>query len=124
MVRCSTKFCDTMPNFTSAALTATSARLHRHDCFCRSTPRTAEQYTAAKRLTPRGCIHCHNVYDFRREELQTSGKWRLDELWVYPLPENVGLTAEADRGNRNGRDLILECREILQANSPLPAQYA
>ncbi len=63
-------------------------------------PRTAEQYPASRRLTARSCIHCHNVYDFRREALQAAGKWRLDEVWVYPLPENVGLTLDVDRGNR------------------------
>jgi len=26
-------------------------------------------------------------------------EWRLDELWVYPLPENVGLTLDNDRGD-------------------------
>jgi predicted metalloprotease with PDZ domain len=62
-------------------------------------PRTAEQYPAAKRLFDRACIHCHQVYDLRRESLQASGKWTTDELWVYPLPENIGLTPEVDRGD-------------------------
>jgi hypothetical protein len=63
-------------------------------------PRTIEQYAGAKRLPDKACIHCHQVYDFRREEMQAAGKWRLDEVWVYPLPENVGLTLEVDRGDR------------------------
>jgi predicted metalloprotease with PDZ domain len=63
-------------------------------------PLTVEQYPAAARLTPGACIHCHNVYDFRREALQTAGKWQLDEVWVYPLPENLGLTVDVDRGDR------------------------
>jgi hypothetical protein len=66
----------------------------------KTSPRTAEQYPAGKRLFEKSCIHCHQVYDFRRDALQASGKWSLDELWVYPLPENVGLTLEIDRGNR------------------------
>src|SRR5262249_39851028 len=41
----------------------------------------------------------HQVYDLRREHLQALGKWSRDELWVYPLPENVGLQLEVDRGN-------------------------
>src|SRR5581483_8509082 len=60
-------------------------------------PRTAEQYPAAKQLSARACIHCHNVYDFRREALQAAGKWRLDEVWAYPLPENVGLALDVHR---------------------------
>src|SRR5262249_37735998 len=62
--------------------------------------RTVEQYEAAKRLKPNACIHCHQVYDFRREELKAGKKWSLDEVWVYPLPENVGLTVDPDRGDR------------------------
>jgi serine protease Do len=62
-------------------------------------PRTVEQYPAIRRLPESACIHCHQVYDLRRESLQAAGRWRLDELWVYPQPENVGLTLEIDRGN-------------------------
>jgi hypothetical protein len=65
--------------------------------------RTVEQYPAARRLPERACIHCHQVYDLRRESLQSAGKWRLDELWVYPLPENIGLTIDIDRGDRVAR---------------------
>jgi hypothetical protein len=62
--------------------------------------RTVDDFAAAKALSPRACVHCHQVYDLRRETLQAEGKWRLDELWVYPLPENVGLTLAVDRGDR------------------------
>src|SRR5438093_11556995 len=31
-------------------------------------PRTVEQFAAAKRVKPDTCIHCHQVYDFRRDE--------------------------------------------------------
>jgi hypothetical protein len=62
-------------------------------------PRTAEQFPAAARLPRTACIRCHQVYDLRRQSLQMSGKWMLDELWVYPPPENVGLTLEVDRGD-------------------------
>jgi predicted metalloprotease with PDZ domain len=62
--------------------------------------RAVEQYAAAKRLRDGACIHCHQVYDFRREELKAAKKWSLDEVWVYPLPQNVGLTLDPDRGDR------------------------
>jgi len=65
----------------------------------RKPSRTAEQFSAATRLFDKACIHCHQVYDLRRESLQATGKWTLDELWVYPLPENIGLTPEVDRGD-------------------------
>jgi serine protease Do len=62
--------------------------------------RAVEQYAAAKKLRDDGCIHCHQVYDVRREELKAAKKWSLDEVWVYPLPQNVGLTLDPDRGDR------------------------
>jgi serine protease Do len=46
------------------------------------------------------CIHCHQVYEFRRAERKAAGTWKREELWVYPLPENVGLELEVDRGDR------------------------
>lgn len=61
--------------------------------------RKVEDYPAAKQLPSGACIHCHQVYDFRREALQTSGKWRLDEVWVYPEPRNLGLVMHTQRGN-------------------------
>lgn len=64
-----------------------------------SEPNIVDRLTAAKRLPEKACVHCHQVYDFRREEMQKTGKWRLDELWVYPMPENVGLTLDVDHGN-------------------------
>jgi serine protease Do len=57
---------------------------------------SADQYPAARRRPANSCIHCHHVYDFRREALQAQGKWSKDQLWVYPLPENVGVTLEVD----------------------------
>ncbi len=65
-----------------------------------SPPRTVEQYPAAKRLKENACIHCHQVYDFRRQDLQSKGQWRRDEVWVYPVPENIGLKLAIDQGNR------------------------
>src|SRR5207302_4984763 len=63
-------------------------------------PRTVEQYPAAKRLKENACIHCHQVYSFHRQDLQTNGTWRREDVWVYPLPENIGLTMQVDQGNR------------------------
>ncbi len=58
----------------------------------------AEQYDAAK--SHKGCIHCHNVNEFRRADAQAARTWDRDSLWVYPLPENVGVSLEVDVGNR------------------------
>jgi serine protease Do len=62
--------------------------------------RTIEQYPSAAKLSPKTCFHCHNVYDHRRESLQSAGTWTRDEVWVYPLPENVGWTLAVERGNK------------------------
>ena len=61
-------------------------------------PVRAEDFAAAKRGN--GCIHCHNVNEYRRADLKAQGRWDRDELWVYPLPENVGLTLDVDAGDR------------------------
>jgi predicted metalloprotease with PDZ domain len=61
-------------------------------------PVRAEDYAAAGRH--RGCIHCHNVNEFRRADAKAAGTWDRESIWVYPLPENVGLTLENDRGDR------------------------
>src|SRR5438874_2354823 len=55
-------------------------------------PVLAEEFAAARRLRRGECIHCHQVNEFRREDLVKAGKWSKDLLWRYPLPENVGLT--------------------------------
>jgi membrane-associated protease RseP (regulator of RpoE activity) len=59
-----------------------------------------EDYPAARRLGKKECIHCHQVFEFRRAEQQSLGRWRRDDIWVYPLPQNVGLTLDVNQGNR------------------------
>lgn len=61
---------------------------------------TIDDYPASKRLPGRACAHCHYAYDFRREARQAEGAWTTDELWVYPLPENLGLEMDNDKGDR------------------------
>src|SRR5207245_2746773 len=46
------------------------------------------------------CIHCHQVYEFRRAALKAAGQWSREDRWVYPLPENIGLTLDVDQGDR------------------------
>jgi hypothetical protein len=62
--------------------------------------RTIEQFPSAARLSPSSCFHCHNVYDHRRQSLQSADKWTRDEVWVYPPPENVGWSLAVERGNQ------------------------
>jgi hypothetical protein len=63
-------------------------------------PRTVADFPGFRGLPANACVHCHQVYDLRRAALQAAGTWSLDEVWVYPQPENVGLTLDADRGDR------------------------
>lgn len=49
--------------------------------------------------TYRGCIHCHQVKEILRDEKVKAGTWQRQEIWVYPLPENVGIKLALDRGN-------------------------
>lgn len=62
-------------------------------------PERVEDYPATRRLSARACVHCHQVYDFRREARQAAGDWHLDEVWVQPLPENIGLTLDIARAD-------------------------
>lgn len=59
--------------------------------------RTLADYPASGRLSARACAHCHYAYDYRREARQAAGVWTKDELWVYPLPENLGLEMDRSR---------------------------
>jgi predicted metalloprotease with PDZ domain len=61
---------------------------------------TVDQYPGIARFAPKQCAHCHHAYDLRREALEDKGTWTLDEVWVYPVPENVGWTLAVDPGNR------------------------
>jgi serine protease Do len=63
-------------------------------------PLLAEEYPAAKRMHKGECIHCHQVYEFRRAALKATGQWHPEERWAYPLPENIGLTLDVDQGDR------------------------
>lgn len=65
----------------------------------RAKPVFAEQLPAAKARKRQDCIHCHQVNEFRRADAKAAGQWSRDDLWVYPLPENVGITLEVDRGD-------------------------
>lgn len=56
-----------------------------------------EEFAAARRLKEGDCIHCHQVYDFRREAFE--GDWRKQRVWVYPPPENLGLVMSVDQGD-------------------------
>jgi S1-C subfamily serine protease len=60
-------------------------------------PLYIERVAAARGVN--GCIHCHQAKELlRQQEVNATGKWDRDQRWVYPLPENVGITLDLDRG--------------------------
>src|SRR4051794_12062024 len=47
----------------------------------------------------RGCMHCHQVREALNRELKRTGQWQREHAYRYPLPDNLGLVLEVDRGN-------------------------
>lgn len=45
------------------------------------------------------CLHCHQVREILDADLRRQGKWTREMAYRYPLPENLGLELEVDRGN-------------------------
>jgi predicted metalloprotease with PDZ domain len=89
-----------LKNALRAAL-ATHRAGARHDLDAEDKPiRTVEQFPAAKRLKAGACIHCHQVYDFARQEKKANGEWNLQNVWAYPPPQNLGLTLAPSARNR------------------------
>lgn len=63
-------------------------------------PRTANESTVTSRRSGgRGCMHCHQVKERENTALTRAGKWDRDLVYRYPIPDNLGLLLEVDRGN-------------------------
>lgn len=57
------------------------------------------QYPRDMNIAKRGCVHCHNVKEQQESTLARLGRWDRDLVWRYPLPDNVGIIPDVDRGN-------------------------
>lgn len=90
---------NTLPGLKHAmgAALATHARDPRAAAPAAKEPLYIQRVPSAS--TYRGCIHCHQVKEILRDEKLKAGTWRRQEIWVYPLPENVGITLDKDRGD-------------------------
>jgi len=42
------------------------------------------------------CIHCHMVNDAERELAQQEKRWGPDDVWMWPLPDQIGLKLDVD----------------------------
>lgn len=65
----------------------------------RLAPKRIEDVPIAKRVK-NGCIHCHQAKELMRMQAIEDGVWQKDSVFTYPLPENIGITLERDRGDR------------------------
>jgi predicted metalloprotease with PDZ domain len=61
------------------------------------TPKFIREVSGNRRMGR--CVHCHQVREILNADLKKKGKWNRDLVWRYPLPENLGLELEIDRGN-------------------------
>ena len=46
-----------------------------------------------------GCVHCHNIKEMDRADRKAMGAWSRDDVYSYPLPDNIGIILETDRGD-------------------------
>ncbi|MCI0683598.1 MAG: PDZ domain-containing protein [Gemmataceae bacterium] len=65
----------------------------------RTTARLVIDNVPAAKAHLRGCIHCHQAKEILRVQANREGGWDPLTRWVYPLPENVGITLDMNRGD-------------------------
>jgi hypothetical protein len=66
-------------------------------------PFRPEDIPTMAKIVPKGesaCIHCHMIPDALYERQRAEGKFTKDALWIYPLPESVGLRLDLIQGNK------------------------
>lgn len=57
---------------------------------------TVRDYTGR---SSRRCYHCHQVKEAIHGYLKRNDQWSRDRIWRYPMPDNLGMIMEVDRGN-------------------------
>jgi membrane-associated protease RseP (regulator of RpoE activity) len=63
----------------------------------REPPKYIRDLAAGRRIGR--CVHCHQVNEMLNANLKRDGQWSRESVWRYPLPENLGVVLEVDRGN-------------------------
>lgn len=62
--------------------------------------RTTPEEIPLLKASHQGCVHCHQVQEYRLLQSFHDGKFSRDQLFGYPLPENIGVTFERAHGHR------------------------
>lgn len=44
------------------------------------------------------CVHCHNIHDAEYATAYQNGTFKLEMMYRYPLPKNIGLEIDRDHG--------------------------
>jgi predicted metalloprotease with PDZ domain len=68
-----------------------------------ATTRNEKPFFIREIAPPRGmgrCIHCHQAKEVIYNRLDEAGEWKLDLAFRFPLPENLGVKLNVDRGNQ------------------------
>ncbi len=52
----------------------------------------------AEQTTRQNCIHCHNIHDAEHKHALDTGKFSVDMMYKYPLPDSFGLKIDRQSG--------------------------
>lgn len=80
---------------------AMKAALESHDSYRPKPNAKKPQFKSVRDYSrrTRGCVHCHQAKEMIYDDLKRKGQWSRDLLWRHPLPDNLGMNLEVDRGN-------------------------
>ena len=54
----------------------------------------------AQETTRSNCIHCHNIHDAEHKHALDTGKFSIDMMYKFPLPDSLGLKIDRKSGVR------------------------
>lgn len=69
-------------------------------------PTTTPEEIPLLKAAHQGCVHCHQVQEYRLLQAFHDGTFDRAQLFGYPLPENIGLRLERSHGHRIEKLLV------------------